>query len=118
MGDNLAIHLRVQRTTEEEIDVAAAVYEALEGERRYQEEKWEPVDGALRVHSALEWLVYIEDYVNEAKKILARRPEVEAREFALHTIRKIGGMAVACMEQNGVRTRGEEGPRPVGYTEK
>lgn len=93
------------------------VYAVIDGERDYQDSKWNPadIDGSGGEHTPLEWLTYIEDYVAEAKRSFSRRPEKEAREFALHTLRKIGGMAVAALEQNGVRTRAAEGARPVGF---
>jgi hypothetical protein len=88
------------------------VYAAIDGERTYQDSKWIPTEEHR--HSITEWLVYIEDYVNEAKHVLSRKPDPEALPFALHTLRKIGAMAVAAMEQNGAATRDVEGPRPIG----
>jgi hypothetical protein len=88
------------------------VYLAIEGERAYQDRKWPD-----NLHSTLEYLVYMEDYIAEAKRVLSRRPDPEAKEFALHTVRKVAAMAVAAMEQNGVKTRDVEGARPVGYVE-
>ena len=50
------------------------VLELINGERDYQNKKWNSEtttsDG---IHSVEEWLVYIEDYVNEAKHILSRK---------------------------------------------
>lgn len=97
---------------------ARAAFEALEGERLYQNEKWDPNSTESGgVHNVVEWIVYIEDYIDEAKRILSRHTEPQATVKALHAIRKVGAMAVACMEQNGVHTRAEEGKRPVGYRE-
>lgn len=94
----------------------AEVYAVIDGEREYQDQKWDPAEH--HVHNVTEWLVYMEDYINEAKRIVSRRPDPEAVEFALHTVRKVGAMAVACLEQNGVRSRNAEGPRVVGYVEQ
>lgn len=84
----------------------AEVYSAIDGERDYQR-KWEDpnmTDSGGR-HSQVEFLVYIQDYVNEALHVASRKPDPEAREFCAHSLRKIAALAVAAMEQNGVRTR-------------
>lgn len=91
------------------------VINAIHGERAYQDAKWagEP----HHQHSTAEWLLFIEDYVQEAKRVLTRREEPFASEFARHTLRKIGAMAVAALEQNGVVYRELEGSRPIGASE-
>lgn len=88
----------------------ARVIVALNEERDYQDQKW----GNDVAASPIEWLVAIEDYVAEAKRYWARNPKPQCDEFALHTMRKVGAMAVAAMEKHGVRTRGHEGSRPIG----
>lgn len=95
------------------------VYAVIDGERDYQDTKWDPanLETSGGKHTPLEWLVYIEDCVKEAKRVFSRRPEKEAVEFGLHTLRKVGAMAVAALEQNGVRTRDAEGARPVGFVQ-
>lgn len=85
---------------------------AILAEREYQDSKWNPVEDHR--HSVTEWLVYIQDYVGEALHVLSRIPDEPADDFALHTIRKIGALAVAAMEDKGIRSRDYEGPRPVG----
>jgi hypothetical protein len=95
-----------------------AVYAAINGERAYQDAKWDPANPDVSGrHTCLEWFVYMEDYIAEAKRILSRQPEKQAREFALHTTRKIAAMAVCSMEQNGIRIREDEGSRPVGFVQ-
>jgi hypothetical protein len=89
------------------------VFAVIDGEREYQEGKWTPANSDY-YHSEAEWLVFIEDYVHEAKQVYSRFPGDEARRFVLHTLRKIATLAVAAMEQHGAPTRQEEGPRPVG----
>jgi len=82
------------------------VYDAINGERDYQNRKWNPQtttsDG---IHSLEEWYTYIEDYVNEAKHILSRLPKQEADLQALHIMRKVAAMAVCAMEQHGASQR-------------
>ena len=96
----------------------ADVLYALKQEREYQDRKWS-VDTTLSGgrHTPTEWLVYIEDYVREAKQFTSRRSEPQATYFVLHAMRKIGAMAVACQEQNGCLTRQIEGSRPEGFSE-
>jgi len=86
--------------------------EAIIEEREYQDTKWNPVED--HGHNVTEWLVYIQDYANEALRVLSRKPDSEAIPFANHTIRKIAAMGVACMEQNGTLRRNMEGARPIG----
>jgi hypothetical protein len=81
-------------------------FAAIDGEREYQR-KWEDpalTDSGGR-HTQVEFLVYIQDYVAEALHVASRKPDPEAREFCAHSMRKIAALAVAAMEQNGVRTR-------------
>lgn len=94
----------------------AAAFAAINGERNYQDQKWPQLDPS-QFPSVLEYLVYMEDYIKEAQHFYSRNPNETARTFALHTVRKVGAMAVACMEQNGTMWRDQEGPRPVGYSE-
>lgn len=76
------------------------VYEVIDGEREYQEQKWEGHE-----HTPTEWLVYMQDYITEALHFVSRNPDPTANEFALHNIRKVTALGVACMEQRGVRYR-------------
>jgi hypothetical protein len=80
------------------------VFAALDQERHYQELKHGNTDHR-GVHSATEWLVYIEQYLNAAKHVVTHHSDPDAKKRALCAIRKITAMGVACMEQNGVVTR-------------
>lgn len=89
---------------------------ALKGELAYSNQKWaadRTASGGR--HNPTEWLVYIRSYVNEALEFLSRNSEPKALEFALHQLRKIGAMAFNAQMQNGMLTRGIEGPRPEGF---
>jgi hypothetical protein len=87
------------------------IYAALDREREYQEEKHGPTDHH-GVHSVTEWLVYIEQYLNEAKKVVTYHSDPDARKRALCAIRKVTAMGLACMEQNGLVTREDEQEMP------
>jgi uncharacterized protein with FMN-binding domain len=82
----------------------SAVYEAFDGERDYQDEKWGG-NGTHGVHSITEFLVYIQDYTEEALHIVTHEEDETANQKALHIVRKIGALAVACMEQHGAPKR-------------
>lgn len=80
----------------------AQVYDALDGERNYQDAKW-PLPEHL--HSFEEFAVYMEDYLAEMKHLLSRGGGEEAVRKASHIMRKVAAMGVACLEQNGVEYR-------------
>lgn len=81
------------------------VYNAIDGERDYQEERWNPsTTPTAGVHSNLEFLVFIQDYVQEAMHKSSRDAGAELT-FTKHSLRKIAALAVAALEQNGVEPR-------------
>lgn len=73
------------------------VYNAIDNERDYQEQKW----GGGPIRSLDEFALYIRDYAEEAAHQLTRGDE----EKGLHTIRKVAGLCVAAMEQHGAPPR-------------
>jgi len=84
----------------------AEVYEAIDTERTYQTNKWnESVTDTKHMHSQLEWLVYIRDYVEEALHIQSRIATPEANKQTIHSLRKIAALAVVAMEQHGAHPR-------------
>lgn len=80
------------------------VYAALDGERAYQDKLW-VTNNYAHQHSIEEWAIYIEDYLDELKHIVARSAAPECYEKANHIMRKVTAMGVACMEQNGAPKR-------------
>jgi hypothetical protein len=82
------------------------VFQAVHQERDYQDSRWDSSTTATcGVHSNVEFLAFIQDYVNEALHYCARHGEPGATEFSAHSLRKIAAMAVAALEQNGVQHR-------------
>jgi len=82
------------------------VYDLLNGERDYQDACWGPQTTASEgLHTPTEWLVYLQDYLTEAMHVASRYGEPEANEMVMDVIRKLGGMCVAAMEQNGAPAR-------------
>jgi len=80
------------------------VVEAIKEEREYQDKLWGKTLSRGR-HSVSEYILYMEDYLQEARHIVSRSVELEASEKATHILRKVGAMIFSCMEQNGVQRR-------------
>jgi len=78
--------------------------EAIRKEREYQNKLWGGVMSKGR-HDVPSWILYMEDYLQEAREAVSRFASPQCDEEALHIMRKIAAMAVACMEQNGIRNR-------------
>lgn len=82
------------------------VYALINGERDYQDRKWNAdTCTSAGVHTPTEWLVFIEDYLLEAKHVVSREADQSCHDKVMANIRKIGAMCVACMEQNGAPAR-------------
>ena len=77
------------------------VYAAIDGEREYQERLGpDRTDGNAK--SVGDYIVMLDYYVLQAKAAWTNNP---GDSFALDVIRKIGGIAVHCMEDHGVVKR-------------
>lgn len=82
------------------------VYAAIDSERDYQNAKWnETTSSSGGKHSLEEFIVYMDDYLLEAKHILARNGDADSQLKALNTMRKVTTLGVACMEQLGAPHR-------------
>ena len=82
------------------------VYAAIDSERDYQDKKWgdtlsggRPGDGTRTVD---EFALYIAGYTND---LIVNASHFAEQKDKLDIIRKIGGLCVACMEQNGAPRR-------------
>jgi hypothetical protein len=82
----------------------AEVYSVIDGERDYQDSlvSTSETDGH---HSYAEFLLYMDDYVQQAKRTASTTWGPNARIKTLDIIRKIVALGVACMEQNGAVAR-------------
>jgi hypothetical protein len=84
----------------------AEVYAAIDSERNYQKSRWnERTTTSKGFHSFSEWFAYMEDYIAEAKHLLARTPAQDAEIPVQHIMRKVTTMGVAAMEDHGAPTR-------------
>jgi len=77
------------------------VYKLIDGEREYQNERWKEggTESGTHVHTPEEWIVYMEDYLAEAKHILSRNGIPDCYPQAMGIIRKVTAMGVCAMEQ-------------------
>jgi hypothetical protein len=86
------------------------VYKAVDGERTYQERRWQR---PAHNHTNTEYLVYIQHYVHQALEAVS----VDDGEWATFpALRKIAALAVAAMEENGVIER--DNPHCPASTDK
>lgn len=82
------------------------VYSALDSERAYQDWKWErPAEGATQHESIGEFLIYMEQYLNAAKRTLTNVAEPEGTQQTLDAVRKVTALGVVCMEVHGAPRR-------------
>lgn len=92
------------------------VYKLIDGERQYQDSMWNPETTPTGgSHTPTEWLVYIQDYANEALHIGTRESDATAREKQLAILRKIAALAVSGMEEHGAPTRQPKAVTPRTY---
>jgi hypothetical protein len=82
------------------------VYKLIDGERDYQDTRWtSETTTSGGIHSVEEWIVFMEDYLTEAKHILSRKSKQDADPQAMEIIRKVVAMGVCAMEQHDTRPR-------------
>ncbi|QNH71516.1 hypothetical protein PP938_gp038 [Rhizobium phage AF3] len=80
--------------------------EAVREEYVYAAEKWNIATTPTRgEHSTTEYLVYIDDYLREAKTFVTRNADPHANQLALDALRKIANLAITAMIQNGIVER-------------
>lgn len=76
------------------------VYAAIDSERAYQESKWGDNHKAVS-----QYLYYAEDYLAEAKHLVARNSYENVRVEVTAIARKIAALMVKLMEQHGADRR-------------
>ena len=90
----------------------ANVFEALNTEREYQRRRWgyRREDGSFvePEHGVCDFLVYIDEYMADARRAVAKTPESKT---TLGHLRKVAALCVACFEQWGIEPR--QSPDPL-----
>ena len=85
------------------------VYKAIDSERDYQDSRWnKETTTSENIHSFEDWIVYMEDYLTEAKYILSRNARQVAEPNVCHIMRKVVAMGVNSLEQHGALHRKKE----------
>jgi hypothetical protein len=79
----------------------ADVYKAIDSERYYQELQ-EDKNGWQKKKTVGEWIVLMNHYTTELNRVWSTS---KGDEEALHFMRKLAGIAVHCMEENGAPHR-------------
>lgn len=78
------------------------IFDAINTEREYQIKRWgfRNNDGSFAelMKNPEQFVLYMEDYLHEARHQLSRLPEPEASDKALLSILKVVTMGVACFE--------------------
>jgi hypothetical protein len=82
------------------------IYAAIEGELRHGFERFGRTPSRGQ-HTVGEWVLYMEDYIAEAREACTREKEPESSELALDVLRKVVAMGIHCMWQNGLVKREE-----------
>lgn len=71
-------------------------------ELKYQAKRWnQETTTTAGLHDPFEFNLFIKNYNSEAETFLSRNGEPEASELALINLRKVAGMIVSCLFQNG-----------------
>lgn len=79
---------------------------ALDGEREYQDRRWNVNTTTSEGEHELEsFFYYAEHYLGLARTALSTKAQQDAYPEALHIARKIGALMVAAMEQHGAPKR-------------
>ena len=83
------------------------VYSLIDGERTYQDSRWQSdtTENGIHFHTPEEWIMYMEDYLAEAKHVLSRNAAPKCYPTAMAIIRKVTAMGVCAIEQNGSPAR-------------
>ena len=89
------------KATRQEVDAA------ITSERHYQQVMWDGYNGEPDNPLEIgEFLVLLDEYVQQAKAEWCKeRTKSESEAGSLHTVRKIGAIAVNCMRQHGAPGR-------------
>lgn len=86
------------------------VYAIVSDERDYQD-SLASTSETNGQHSIAEFILYMEDYIADARTAASKTWGPMANTVCLDIIRKVTALGVACMEQNGAVDRVWEGSR-------
>lgn len=80
---------------------------AVADEREYQEKLKAAAPGGANAHEheLAAYVLFMENYLNRAKKIIAEDWSAQSAERTLHELRKVTALGVAAMEAHGAPVR-------------
>lgn len=82
------------------------VYALIDGERAYQDSRWNSNTTASEGrHTASEWVLYMEHYLTLARTKASTLPEPQSTVETMDMLRKVVALGVAGMEQLGAPAR-------------
>ena len=81
------------------------VFQIVSQEIDYGRKLWEGSDTQDN-HSPEEWIMYMEHYLNDCKKIASTRPAPEYIEEVTDQMRKVVAIGMKCLIQHGCPARG------------
>jgi hypothetical protein len=76
------------------------VYNVIDNERSYQDNKWTPEQHGN--HEVEAYILYMEYHLSEARKLVSTQ---NGTQGVLHDLRKVVGLGIACFEKHGVPDR-------------
>jgi hypothetical protein len=79
-------------------------YSIVDSEREYQEMRVKRDNGA-GLHSPEEMLLYMEEYLADARKTAATTWGPQSRQLIMDKLRKVTGLGVAAIEMHGAPRR-------------
>jgi len=80
------------------------VYAAINSERNYQDMRRKR-DQGQPTHSVADYLLYMEDYLTEARKVASRTWGPTADALTMEVVRKVVALGVAAAEEHGMMQR-------------
>jgi len=82
------------------------VYRAIDSERDYQDSRWnDQTTTSGGQHTVAEFVLYMEEYLLQCRRLLSTQASPKAEQDGLEFVRKVTGLGVSCMEQNGAPQR-------------
>ena len=90
------------------------VFRVIDQERDYQEKLWGNTPSKGK-HEIGAFILFIEQYVDKAKDAITQFADPTGSDQALHQLRKVAALCVACMEQHGAAYRSSSEPTPEDF---
>lgn len=91
-------------------------FAVVSGERDYQDSLWNPdTTTSNGQHTVSEFVLYMEHNLQKAREVLSTMASPGAEAAGLAFVRKVTGLGISCMEQNGAPEREGFPGRPLSF---